>query len=614
MIEFRNGTPPEPTEKSTKKPMIEFRNVNLKFNKGTPLETTMFENFGSETTSHTDENLKIEAGELITIIGNNGAGKSTLLAIITGEIKIDSGSILLDGKDISKMPIHQRARYISKVAQDPSKGTFADLTIEENLLIAYNRGTKRSLLQYLKSAKLNAQAKEKAREYFNYIGIHLDARLNDKVSLLSGGQRQALSLVMATIQKPKVLLLDEHTSALDPNNANKIMELTRRIIKDNNLTALMITHNLDHVIDPNQTGCHHQRNSYQRNSSEIEIEVVPNITRLQQQEEDQNIPKIDIHCNTRINEWYEKNKLPHWFHPKSETLYDQTIKLTTWVMSQGNVKYIFKGSFVNTYPDNRIPEYQNITYATDDIIKIIPDLNKDPIKKAQFKEAVKLCCKQQKEKYGSDIKQIYDTLQTDYDELCNAYTELMKNIESTIETKEYQDFIKNIPNHSTKESWKEKVKEELDVIKNSIETSEYRCDFNEYYYIYHNMLNIVYGMYRDPGSKKLLILDYILPIILESAQCYKDDPAQHCQSEGKIYLPDSIKFILIELKIRDLNNSLRKNIPSIQAFIIDDNDSIFNLCHDSTDQEISNLLPEIRYSKIPVPVGRIKRMLLDSMN
>lgn len=214
--------------------MIELNNICVTFNPGTPLEHQVFKNF----------NLKIKNHQFVTVIGGNGAGKSTLMNVISGDIRVDSGQILLDGKDLTHVLPHERAKLISRVFQDPLLGTFADLTIEENLSLAYFRGKRRTLLPALNS-KLRALFKEQLA----HIGIGLENRLKDKMGLLSGGQRQAVSLLMATLQPSKILLLDEHTAALDPKMERLILKLTNLLIEEQKLTALMITHCMHQALE-----------------------------------------------------------------------------------------------------------------------------------------------------------------------------------------------------------------------------------------------------------------------------------------------------------------------------------------------------------------------------
>lgn len=214
--------------------MIELQNIDVTFNPGTPLEHKVFNKF----------NLKIETGQFVTVIGGNGAGKSTLMNVVSGDVRIDAGNIILDRKNVTEDLPHQRAQLISRVFQDPLLGTFADLSIEENLSLAFFRGKKRGLLP-----ALNAKLRILFKEHLAHIGIGLENRLNDKMGLLSGGQRQAVSLLMATLQPSKILLLDEHTAALDPKMERLILELTRKLIEEKQLTALMITHCMQQALD-----------------------------------------------------------------------------------------------------------------------------------------------------------------------------------------------------------------------------------------------------------------------------------------------------------------------------------------------------------------------------
>lgn len=187
----------------------------------------------------TDVNLHMEPGDFITIIGGNGAGKSTLLNSIAGVFPIDGGQILIDGVDVSKMPEHKRARYIGRVFQDPMMGTAAGMMIEENLAIASRRGKTPGLSWALKDSE-----REKFREMLKELDLGLEDRLTSRVGLLSGGQRQALTLLMAAMNKPRILLLDEHTAALDPKTAEKVLAMTKKVIERDHLTSLMITHNM----------------------------------------------------------------------------------------------------------------------------------------------------------------------------------------------------------------------------------------------------------------------------------------------------------------------------------------------------------------------------------
>lgn len=183
--------------------------------------------------------LNVKESDFITIIGGNGAGKSTLLNSIAGVFPVDSGTIEIDGNDVTSKPEYSRAKYIGRVFQDPRMGTASDMTIEENMAIAYRRGKKRSLSWGITKAE-----KEIFAEQLKELDLGLEKRLKDKTKFLSGGQRQALTLLMATFHHPKILLLDEHTAALDPKTAAKVLELTVKIVSEHNLTALMVTHNM----------------------------------------------------------------------------------------------------------------------------------------------------------------------------------------------------------------------------------------------------------------------------------------------------------------------------------------------------------------------------------
>ncbi len=213
--------------------MLKVNNICKTFNKGTV----------NEKKALTGVNLVLNEGDFVTIIGGNGAGKSTLLNSICGVFNVDSGSIEIDGVDITRLPEHKRAKHLGRVFQDPMMGTGADMQIVENMSLAYRRGKRHGL-------KWAITAKEKAlyREMLAELGLGLEDRMTSKVGLLSGGQRQALTLLMAVIQKPKLLLLDEHTAALDPKTAAKVLELSEKFISENNLTAMMITHNMKDAI------------------------------------------------------------------------------------------------------------------------------------------------------------------------------------------------------------------------------------------------------------------------------------------------------------------------------------------------------------------------------
>lgn len=190
-----------------------------------------------------DINLTLNDGDFVTVIGGNGAGKSTLLNMIAGVYPMDSGRIMLDDIDISLMPQYKRAKYIGRVFQDPMMGTAADMQIEENLALAKRRGFKRGL-----HWEVTDNERKTYKQLLASLDLHLEDRLTQQVGLLSGGQRQALTLLMATLNKPSLLLLDEHTAALDPKTASKVLDLTQELVTSNHLTTLMITHNMKDAI------------------------------------------------------------------------------------------------------------------------------------------------------------------------------------------------------------------------------------------------------------------------------------------------------------------------------------------------------------------------------
>lgn len=213
--------------------MLKIRHVSKTFNRGTINEKKALQ----------DLNLHLNPGDFVTIIGGNGAGKSTMLNMIAGVYPIDCGTITLDGVDISRMPEFKRAALLGRVFQDPMMGTTADMEIEENLALAYRRGQRRGL-----SWGISRQEKEYYAQRLATLGLGLEDRMSSKVGLLSGGQRQALTLLMATLKKPELLLLDEHTAALDPKTAAKVLELTAEIVSEDELTAMMVTHNMKDAI------------------------------------------------------------------------------------------------------------------------------------------------------------------------------------------------------------------------------------------------------------------------------------------------------------------------------------------------------------------------------
>ena len=213
--------------------MLEIKNVRKTFNKNTINEKKALNGI----------NLHLDEGDFVTVIGGNGAGKSTMLNMIAGVYPIDSGKIEIDGVNISREPEYKRARYIGRVFQDPMMGTAAGMEIQENMALAFRRGQRRGLGWGIK-----ANEKDFYHDALMKLGLGLQTRMTNKVGLLSGGQRQALTLLMATRQKPKLLLLDEHTAALDPKTAKKVLEITQEIVEEQNLTTLMITHNMKDAI------------------------------------------------------------------------------------------------------------------------------------------------------------------------------------------------------------------------------------------------------------------------------------------------------------------------------------------------------------------------------
>ncbi len=213
--------------------MLKIENVRKVFNAGTVNEKVALNGL----------NLELNEGDFVTVIGGNGAGKSTMLNSVSGAYPVDEGKILIDGVDVTKLPEYKRAKFIGRVFQDPMMGTAATMQIEENLALAARRGKPRTL-----RSGITAKEREEYREKLKILDLGLENRLTAKVGLLSGGQRQALTLLMATLQEPKLLLLDEHTAALDPKTAAKVLEATQRIVERSNLTTLMITHNMRDAI------------------------------------------------------------------------------------------------------------------------------------------------------------------------------------------------------------------------------------------------------------------------------------------------------------------------------------------------------------------------------
>ena len=213
--------------------MLEIKDIYKTFNAGTINERKALQGVS----------LKLEDGDFVTVIGGNGAGKSTMLNAVAGVWPVDSGSIIIDDVDVTGMPEHKRAKFLGRVFQDPMNGTAATMQIDENLAMAYRRGKRRTLRWGIKK-----EEKEKYYEMLKQFDLGLEDRMTSKVGLLSGGQRQALTLLMATLQRPHLLLLDEHTAALDPKTAAKVLELSQKIIAEENLTAMMVTHNMRDAI------------------------------------------------------------------------------------------------------------------------------------------------------------------------------------------------------------------------------------------------------------------------------------------------------------------------------------------------------------------------------
>lgn len=213
--------------------MLRVQNIYKTFNAGTVNEKRALDNLS----------LELQEGDFVTVIGGNGAGKSTLLNALAGVWLVDQGEIYIDNVNVTKMPEHKRAQFLGRVFQDPMMGTAATMQIDENLALAARRGQKRGL-----GPGITKKEREGYREKLAQLGLGLENRMTTRVGLLSGGQRQALTLLMATLKQPKLLLLDEHTAALDPKTAAKVLEATNKIVNDNHLTTLMITHNMRDAI------------------------------------------------------------------------------------------------------------------------------------------------------------------------------------------------------------------------------------------------------------------------------------------------------------------------------------------------------------------------------
>ncbi len=213
--------------------MLELKQIYKTFNPGTI----------NEKRALNGVSLSLDDGDFVTVIGGNGAGKSTLLNAMAGTFPVDGGTISIDGIDVTRLPEHKRAKYIGRVFQDPMMGTAATMQIEENLALAARRGQRRGL-----KAGITAKERKEYQELLKILDLGLEDRLTAKVGLLSGGQRQALTLLMASLVKPKLLLLDEHTAALDPKTAAKVLDATEKIVQRDRLTTLMITHNMRDAI------------------------------------------------------------------------------------------------------------------------------------------------------------------------------------------------------------------------------------------------------------------------------------------------------------------------------------------------------------------------------
>ncbi len=213
--------------------MLELKGICKTFNAGTVNEKTALNGL----------NLSLKDGDFVTVIGGNGAGKSTMLNAVAGVFPVDEGTITVDGVNVTRLPEYKRAKYLGRVFQDPMTGTAANMQIEENLALAARRGGRRTL-----RLGISQKERELYQEKLKILGLGLEFRMTSKVGLLSGGQRQALTLLMATLKSPRLLLLDEHTAALDPKTAAKVLDVTERIVEQDHLTTLMITHNMKDAI------------------------------------------------------------------------------------------------------------------------------------------------------------------------------------------------------------------------------------------------------------------------------------------------------------------------------------------------------------------------------
>ncbi|MFV0454523.1 MAG: ABC transporter ATP-binding protein [Pseudomonas sp.] len=214
--------------------MLSAQNLKITFNPGTPIETRALQGLC----------LDIPTGQFVTVIGTNGAGKSTFLNAVSGDLSVDSGTLLIDDEDVTRLPVWSRASRVARVFQDPMAGTCEDLTIEENMALAQQRGQRRGL-----SWAVQSSMREEFRSHLATLGLGLENRLTDRIGLLSGGQRQAVSLLMAALQPSRILLLDEHTAALDPRTADFVLQLTARIVAEKQLTTMMVTHSMRQALD-----------------------------------------------------------------------------------------------------------------------------------------------------------------------------------------------------------------------------------------------------------------------------------------------------------------------------------------------------------------------------
>lgn len=214
--------------------MLSAQNLKITFNPGTPIETRALQGLC----------LDIPTGQFVTVIGTNGAGKSTFLNAVSGDLSVDSGTLLIDDEDVTRLPVWSRASRVARVFQDPMAGTCEDLTIEENMALAQQRGQRRGLAKAVQTSM-----REEFRSRLATLGLGLENRLTDRIGLLSGGQRQAVSLLMAALQPSRILLLDEHTAALDPRTADFVLQLTARIVAEKQLTTMMVTHSMRQALD-----------------------------------------------------------------------------------------------------------------------------------------------------------------------------------------------------------------------------------------------------------------------------------------------------------------------------------------------------------------------------